>query len=584
MLTVLPGTLAPDVLAARLRTSDAAVVLKLGRDVRRRARRGRAGRRGRARRLRRAGEHRQAAGRAAARRARRPALHVAAARAGGESPAPTGSAAAAWSRSSGSARRDRTGSRRRRRPSSPPPTRSSATRPTSRACPSGAGSGGVGSDNRVEAERARAALELAAGGERVAVVSSGDPGIFAMAAAVLEALDEDGGGVEVRVVPGLSAMQAAAARVGAPLGHDFCVLSLSDQLKPWDVIERRLDAAGAADLALALYNPASRTRREQLERARSVLLRHRAPDTPVVVARAVGSGEEAVTVTTLGGLDAAVGRHAYAAHRRLVDDARDRQRRGAPARVHAAALSGVSAGPRGGLGDSWGRSATWAGRGGRSTTMTGRPRSRAASSLAARVVAAAVLGHDEVDGVAGRSGRARPPACRGRGRAARSQRRGSGGSGGSTQRMRNQASPSGERAQALAAGGEEHALAEVSDLVRGLRKGGDAVPAVAAAAATSPGARGAGAGSRWSRRPARPRPRSARRTGGWRRRRPRPRSRSSQRASASGPPKPPMRTAPSGSRGVGHAAGERGGHGDALGDERGRQRAGLGRAPEHEDH
>ena len=164
----------------------------------------------------------------------------------------------------------------------------------------------VGSDNRVEAERARAALALAAGGERVAVVSSGDPGIFAMAAAVLEAVDEDGGGVEVRVVPGLSAMQAAAARVGAPLGHDFCVLSLSDQLKPWDVIERRLEAAGAADLALALYNPASRTRREQLDRARTVLLRHRASETPVVVARAVGSGEEAVTVTTLGDLDAAV--------------------------------------------------------------------------------------------------------------------------------------------------------------------------------------------------------------------------------------------------------------------------------------
>jgi len=164
----------------------------------------------------------------------------------------------------------------------------------------------VGSDNRVEAERARAALALAAGGERVAVVSSGDPGIFAMAAAVLEAVDEDGRGVEVRVVPGLSAMQAAAARVGAPLGHDFCVLSLSDQLKPWDVIERRLEAAGAADLALALYNPASRTRREQLDRARTVLLRHRAPETPVVVARAVGSGEEAVAVTTLADLDAAV--------------------------------------------------------------------------------------------------------------------------------------------------------------------------------------------------------------------------------------------------------------------------------------
>jgi len=163
------------------------------------------------------------------------------------------------------------------------------------------------SDNRVELERARHALELAAGGARVAVVSSGDPGIFAMASAVMEALDEDANPahahVDVRVVPGLSAMQAAAARVGAPLGHDFCVVSLSDQLKPWEAIERRLDAAGAGDFALALYNPASRTRREQLARAREVLLRHRAAETPVVVARAVGAPEEAIDVTTLGELD-----------------------------------------------------------------------------------------------------------------------------------------------------------------------------------------------------------------------------------------------------------------------------------------
>ncbi len=164
------------------------------------------------------------------------------------------------------------------------------------------------SDNRVELERARHALELAAGGSRVAVVSSGDPGIFAMASAVLEAVEADDAHahVEVRVVPGLSAMQAAAARVGAPLGHDFAVVSLSDQLKPWEAVERRLDAAGAADLALALYNPASRTRREQLARAREVLLRHRMPDTPVVVARAVGAPEESVTVTTLGALDLAM--------------------------------------------------------------------------------------------------------------------------------------------------------------------------------------------------------------------------------------------------------------------------------------
>jgi precorrin-2 C20-methyltransferase/precorrin-3B C17-methyltransferase len=162
------------------------------------------------------------------------------------------------------------------------------------------------SDNRVEGDRARHALALAAGGERVAVVSSGDPGIFAMASAVLEAVEEENGrfaGVEVRIVPGLSAMQAAAARVGAPLGHDFCVLSLSDILKPWEIVERRLRAAGSADLVLALYNPASRTRREQLARAVEVLREDRAPETPVVVARAVGSDAEEVTVTTLAELD-----------------------------------------------------------------------------------------------------------------------------------------------------------------------------------------------------------------------------------------------------------------------------------------
>jgi precorrin-2 C20-methyltransferase/precorrin-3B C17-methyltransferase len=162
------------------------------------------------------------------------------------------------------------------------------------------------SDNRVEADRARHALELAAAGSRVAVVSSGDPGIFAMASAVLEVLDAADDGlrdVDVRVVPGLSAMQAAAARVGAPLGHDFAVVSLSDILKPWPAIERRLEAAGAGDLVLALYNPASRTRRDQLERALEVLRAHRAPQTPVVVARAVGAPEEAVTITTLDAVD-----------------------------------------------------------------------------------------------------------------------------------------------------------------------------------------------------------------------------------------------------------------------------------------
>ena len=160
------------------------------------------------------------------------------------------------------------------------------------------------SDNRVEAQRARHALQLAAEGARVAVVSSGDPGIFAMASAVYEEVERNGlPDVEVRVVPGLSAMQAAAARVGAPLGHDFCVISLSDQLKPREVIERRLDAAGAADLVLALYNPASKTRRELLDRAFEILRSHRDGATPVVVARAVGSPDETVGVTTLAGVD-----------------------------------------------------------------------------------------------------------------------------------------------------------------------------------------------------------------------------------------------------------------------------------------
>jgi len=164
----------------------------------------------------------------------------------------------------------------------------------------------IASDNRVEAQRARQALELAAAGARVAVVSSGDPGIFAMAAAVLEEYERADGrlrGLELRVVAGVSAMQAAAARVGAPLGHDFCAISLSDNLKPWAVIERRLRAACAADLVLALYNPASRARREPLRRALALLRERRAPSTPVVLARDVGGEGEAVALRTLAELD-----------------------------------------------------------------------------------------------------------------------------------------------------------------------------------------------------------------------------------------------------------------------------------------
>ncbi|PPK70951.1 precorrin-3B C(17)-methyltransferase [Actinokineospora auranticolor] len=160
------------------------------------------------------------------------------------------------------------------------------------------------SDNQVEAERAEFALDLARRGRRVAVVSSGDPGVFAMAAAVLEvAEDPQWTDVPVRVLPGLTAAQAVASRVGAPLGHDFCVLSLSDRLKPWDVITARLAAVAAADLVIALYNPASKSRTWQLGEARGILLGHRAPDTPVVIGRDVGGPEESIRVVRLADLD-----------------------------------------------------------------------------------------------------------------------------------------------------------------------------------------------------------------------------------------------------------------------------------------
>ncbi len=162
-----------------------------------------------------------------------------------------------------------------------------------------------GSDNRVEAERAEFALDLALRGRRVAVVSSGDPGVFAMASVVLEAAaaDERFAGVPVAVVPGVTAAQAVASVAGAPLGHDYVMLSLSDQLKPWPVIAGRLEAAAKGDFAIAIYNPASRSRRRQLADARDLLLAFRDPGTPVVIGRAVGTDDQQVTVTTLGELD-----------------------------------------------------------------------------------------------------------------------------------------------------------------------------------------------------------------------------------------------------------------------------------------
>jgi precorrin-2 C20-methyltransferase/precorrin-3B C17-methyltransferase len=161
-----------------------------------------------------------------------------------------------------------------------------------------------GSDNRVEAQRAEFALDLALRGRRVAVVSSGDPGVFAMASVVLEAAsDARFADVPVAVVPGITAAQAVASLAGAPLGHDYVMLSLSDRLKPWDVIARRLSAAAEADFAIAIYNPASRSRRQQLVEARELLLTHRDQETPVVIGRAVGTDEQSVVVTTLGEFD-----------------------------------------------------------------------------------------------------------------------------------------------------------------------------------------------------------------------------------------------------------------------------------------
>jgi cobalt-precorrin 5A hydrolase/precorrin-3B C17-methyltransferase len=161
-------------------------------------------------------------------------------------------------------------------------------------------------DNREEMQRARHAFELAAQGRSVVVVSSGDPGVFAMAAAVLEALHESTEdawhNVDLEILPGVSASLATAAQAGAPLGHDFCVLSLSDNLKPWDIIEKRLDLAAQADLALAFYNPISRSRPWQLGRALEIVAEHRAPQTPVVLGRDIGRPGQTLRTLTLGQL------------------------------------------------------------------------------------------------------------------------------------------------------------------------------------------------------------------------------------------------------------------------------------------
>ena len=165
------------------------------------------------------------------------------------------------------------------------------------------------SDNRVELDRARHALALAAAGRKVAVVSGGDPGVFAMAAAVFEAVetgDPAWGSLDIRVEPGVTAMLAAAAEVGAPLGGDFCAISLSDNLKGWATIERRLRAAAEADFVIALYNPASKARPHQLGEAFALLRTVKATGTPVLFVRAAGSADSKVVATTIAEADASV--------------------------------------------------------------------------------------------------------------------------------------------------------------------------------------------------------------------------------------------------------------------------------------
>ena len=163
-----------------------------------------------------------------------------------------------------------------------------------------------GSDNGDELARAQHALSLAAQGARVLVVSGGDPGVFAMAAAVMEALESGPAAwraLDLQVLPGVTAMLAAAARLGAPLGNDFCAINLSDNLKPWRVIEQRLRLAAQADFVIALYNPASKSRPAQVHQAFAALRSERSASTVVVFAKAIGRPDEELLVTTLGEAD-----------------------------------------------------------------------------------------------------------------------------------------------------------------------------------------------------------------------------------------------------------------------------------------
>ncbi|UAB87499.1 precorrin-3B C(17)-methyltransferase [Ruegeria sp. SCSIO 43209] len=158
------------------------------------------------------------------------------------------------------------------------------------------------SDNRVEIDRSQHALQMAADGKRVVVVSSGDPGVFAMAAAVFEALENgpnDWRDIQIEVLPGITAMLAASARAGAPLGHDFCAINLSDNLKPWPLIEKRLRLAAQGDFAMAFYNPRSKSRPEGFEKTLEILREECEPERLILFARAVSRENEALRISTL---------------------------------------------------------------------------------------------------------------------------------------------------------------------------------------------------------------------------------------------------------------------------------------------
>ncbi len=174
--------------------------------------------------------------------------------------------------------------------------------------PARAGQRRHASDNGDELARARASLARAAAGGRVALVSGGDAGVFGMASAVFEAIEQGEAGwrtLDVEIIPGVSALLAAAAAIGAPLGHDFCVISLSDRLKPWDSIARRLAAAAAAGFVIVLYNPASRARREQFPAALALLRDILPGAVPVAFASAISRPEQRLDLTTLAEADPA---------------------------------------------------------------------------------------------------------------------------------------------------------------------------------------------------------------------------------------------------------------------------------------